>query len=216
MSDTARLEVMRRYLQAPAVLTIDVHRGHLDPEVATLPVPADVAARVTADINAFLNAARSRRVPVVHVVTSYRHRDEIVSNPFWRYKNTEKGSTRSNIDRHNLSGSPGVELMPGTLAPGDRVVDCKKRYDCFHETDLDLTLRALGVRSLALVGVNTNSCVLATAIAANVRDYAVFVVREGVDSMDGPEAHSTGLRAVELAFGWVVSAAEILEILGPG
>src|SRR2546426_877783 len=31
-----------------AVLAIDTHRGHLDPEVATMPVAADVAADVVA------------------------------------------------------------------------------------------------------------------------------------------------------------------------
>ena len=90
--------------------------------------------------------------------------------------------------------------MPGVYEDGDHIVDCKKRYDCFYETDLDFTLRTLGANSLLLVGVNTNSCVLATSIAANVRDYAVFVVKEGVDSMDGEKAHNVGLQALHHFF----------------
>lgn len=204
---------LRRYLEQPVVVTIDVHRGHLDPAVATLPVPAEVAERVTGSIVDFLDAVREYGVPVVHVITSYRTPEEITNNPFWHSKNTQADSTRADIERHNLRGSPGVELMPGVFRDGDAVVDSKKRYDCFYQTDLDLTLRSLGARSLLLVGVNTNSCVLATAIAANVRDYAVFVVEEGVDSMDGEEAHATGLAAVEYAFGWAVSAADVLAAL---
>lgn len=205
---------LTQYLRNPAVVTIDVHRGHLDPAVATLPAPPHVAARVTANINGFLTELRKRNVPVVHLITQYRHAAEITSNPFWHFKNAQKGSTRSHIDRHNLLGSPGVELMPGTFVEGDHVIDCKKRYDCFYQTDLQFTLQSLGAKSVLLVGVNTNSCVLATAVAANVRDYAVFVVRDCVDSMDGEEAHAVGLRALEFAFGWAVSSGEVLAALG--
>ncbi len=202
-----------QYLESPAVVTIDVHRGHLDPSVATLPAPPDVAKRVTASIIDFLSKVREHGVPVVHMITKYRTADEITKNPFWHYKNAQADSTRANIDRHNLLNSPGIDLMPGVFQEGDAVVDCKKRYDCFYETDLDFTLRSLGAKSVLLVGVNTNSCVLATGIAANVRDYAVFVVKEGVDSMDGKEAHATGLKALEFAFGWAVSADDVLATL---
>ena len=211
--ETNHSEVLEQYLRTPAVVTIDVHRGHLDPSVATLPVPAPVAERLTAAINSFLAAARKGGVPVVHVVTKYRDGDEIINNPFWNLKNTQKESTRSHIARHNLLGAPGLELMPGTFAEGDRIVDCKKRYDCFYETDLHFTLQALGVKSVLLVGVNTNSCVLATAIAANVRDYAVFVVSDCVDSMDGEEAHAVGLRALQFAFGWPVTSDQVLAAI---
>lgn len=206
-------QLLHQYLKNPAVITIDVHRGHLDPSVATLPAPPEVAKRVTANIVDFLDHVRARGVAVVHMITKYRSGEEITNNPFWHFKNAQKDSTRANIDRHNLLASPGLELMPGVFAEGDHIVDCKKRYDCFYETDLDFTLRVLGAKSILLVGVNTNSCVLATSIAANVRDYAVFVVNEGVDSMDGEEAHATGLKAIELAFGWAVSAEEVLAAL---
>ena len=192
---------------------IDVHRGHLDPSVATLPAPPDVSKRVTSNIVSFLREVRKHKVPVVHIVTKYRSGDEIINNPFWHFKNTQKDSSRANIDRHNLVGSPGLELMPGIFEDGDHILDSKKRYDCFYETELDATLRSLGAKSVLLVGINTNSCVLATAIAANVRDYAVFVVEESVDSMDGEEAHNVGLQALKFAFGWVVSAEEVLAAL---
>jgi len=211
--ETREEEALKRYLKHPAVVTIDVHRGHLDQEVATLPAPPDVATRVTADIARFLDAVRKRGVPIVHMITQYRDGDEIINNPFWDFKNSQKNSTRSNIARHNLAGSPGTELMPGIFKEGDRIVDCKKRYDCFHQTDLDFTLRALNARSILLVGVNTNSCVLATAIAGNARDYAVFVVTEGVDSMDGEEAHGVGLQAIQFAFGWAVTIEQVTHAL---
>jgi hypothetical protein len=76
---------------------------------------------------------------VVHVVTSYRDTEEIAGNPFWRAI-ADTNATRANVLRHNLDVLPGVELMPGILAEGDRVVATKKRYDCFLHTDLDFLL----------------------------------------------------------------------------
>jgi hypothetical protein len=46
-----------------AVVTMALHRGHLDPHLATLPLTAD-------------GVARGIGAPVVHVVTGYRHEDD--------------------------------------------------------------------------------------------------------------------------------------------
>ena len=48
----------------PAVVAIDLHRGHLDMEVATLPAPADVAARVVAANTEFNQACRKLDIPI--------------------------------------------------------------------------------------------------------------------------------------------------------
>ena len=103
------------------------------------------------------------------------------------------------------------------LDPRDFVVDTKKRYDCFLGTDLDFVLRSHGINTLLITGVNTNSCVLATTTAANVRDYAVIVVEDCVDSMDGPDLHAAGLACIKTAFGFVMDtdAVMVLEALVP-
>ena len=197
----------------PAVVTIDLHRGHLDPAIATLPLPAERAEKLTRHCVEILTRFRAIGVPIVHVITRYRSIAEILSNPFWRFQADCAGSSRSAIARHNLEGGKGIELMPGIAGPGDLRVEMKKRYDCFLGSDLELTLRALGAEALLLMGVNTNSCVLATATAASVRDFAVFIIEDGVDSMEGPELHQAALRIISAAFGWVVNSEDILQLL---
>ena len=200
----------------PAVLTIDVHRGHLDPSCATLPLPAETSARVVAANERFLGAARAAGIPVVHVVTYYREVGEIANNPFWRAI-ADTATTRGNIMRHNLDGMPGTELIPELYDPSyDRVVRTKKRYNCFLATDLDFTLRSLGVNTLLITGVNTNSCVLATTIAAQTMDYAAIVVTDCVDTVDGPDFHQAALRCIERAFGWVMTPEEALRAVTGG
>lgn len=193
-----------------AVVTIDLHRGHLDPGVATLPLAAAVSERVVAANVAFLGEARTRGIPVVHVVTRYRDAEEISGNAFWRAI-ADSQATRANVLRHNLAHLPGVELMPGVHAQGDRIVATKRRYDCFLHTDLEFTLQRLGVNTLLITGVNSNSCVLATTIAASVRDYASIVVEDCVDTVDGETFHAAALSCIRRAFGWAMPASEVLE-----
>ncbi len=198
----------------PAVVTIDLHRGHLDPSVATLPLPADSSAALLGRTVPLLDACRGFGVPVVHVVTTYRDRSEILSNRYWRVQADRPDSSRKHIAEHNLEGMPGLELMPGVAAPGDALVETKKRYDCFVGTDLEFILRSGEHDSVLVFGVNTNSCVIATAIAASVRDYAVFVVEDGVDTMLGPLLHDAALTVIDASFGWVISGSTVVSVLG--
>ena len=49
VQEAMRRELNQRLKLDPAktaVLAIDTHRGHLDPEIATMPVAADIAADV--------------------------------------------------------------------------------------------------------------------------------------------------------------------------
>lgn len=195
-----------------AVVAIDCHRGHLDPAVATMPAAPEIAARLVDANRRFLDGARKLAIPVVHCVTTYRDVAEIRANPFWRTRAEDPNATRKNVLRHNLAGSPGCTIMPGLQEAGDFVVDTKKRYDCFRGTDLDMTLRSHGVNTVLITGINTNSCVLATACAANVRDYAVIVVEDCVDTMDTPAHHEAALLCLRTAFGFVLSAQETLEL----
>ncbi len=195
----------------PAVVTVDVHRGHLDPAVATMPVPADRAEQVVR-ANAFLaDHVRAAGVPVIHVMTCYRSAAEIATNPWWASV-AGTTATRRNVLVHQVVPSPGLEVMPEVLRDGDIVVATKKRYDCFVATDLEHVLRSLDIDTLILTGINTNSCVLATAIAGNVRDYAVTVVRECVDTMDR-SLHEPALDIIDAAFGWTMTTDEVLDSL---
>jgi biuret amidohydrolase len=200
-----------------AALAIDMHRGHLDPAVATMPLPAESCRRVIAAARRLFGALRERGVPVVHAVTVYRDAAEAAANPFWKAIADDPSMKRGSNLRHNLAGSPGTEIVPELRDARDLVVDGKKRYDCFHETDLDFVLRRrLGARAVILAGVNTTSCVLCTAFAAHARDYGVVIAAECVDSMDGEEMHRFALRNMAATVGWVLRSDEILASLDRG
>lgn len=195
-----------------AVVAIDLHRGHLDLSVATMPTTQEVADRVIAANKRLFDWCRANGILVVHQLTSYRDEAEIRANPFWRTRAEDPNATRKNVMRHNIIGGPGCTVMPELLDSRDFIVDTKKRYDCFLGTDLDFVLRSHGVNTLLVTGVNTNSCVLATTTAANVRDYSVIVVEDCVDSMDGPEMHAAGLACIRTAFGFVMDTDAVMKL----
>lgn len=195
----------------PAVIAIDLHRGHLDPSVATMPLPADQAKVVVEANRVFLDNCRKAGIPVIHQMTLYRSVEEISTNPVWRTKAEDPNATRKNVLKHNLWGLPGTQVMPELLHDDDWIITTKRRYDCFIGSDLEFTLKNNGINTLLITGVNTNSCVLATTTAACCRDFAPIVIEECVDTMDGKEAHEAALRCVRHAFGWVMSGEEAIK-----
>ena len=197
-----------------ALVAIDMHRGHLDPAVATLPLPAERCGPVITRAAELFDGVRARGVPVVHVVTEYGDATEIAANPFWKAIHDDPTKARRGILRHNLAGSPGTQVIPELLDPRDLVVRGKRRYDPFQATDLEFTLRRrLGADTLILAGINTSTCVLCAAFEATNRDFRVIVAADAVDSMDGEEMHRFALRLVGAALGWPLGNAEILAAL---
>jgi nicotinamidase-related amidase len=200
-----------------AMVAIDMHRGHLDPSVATLPLPAERCPGVIARARALFTALRGIGVPVVHVVTVYRDPAETLANPFWNAIANDPTKKRSGNRRHNIVGMPGTEIIPDLLDPADRIVSTKKRYSAFFGTDLDFLLsRRLKVDTLILAGINTTSCILCSAFDATNRDYRVVVAADACDSMDGEEAHAFALALMANVTGWVMSNDEILQAFGIG
>ena len=196
-----------------AIVAIDLHRGHLDMSVATMPAAPDVAARVVQANRRLMDWARGAGIPVVHLVTQYRDAEEIRVNPFWRTRAEDPNNPRKNVLRHNIIGMPGGEIMPGLHDTArDWVVNTKKRYNCFVATDLDLLLRSHGINTLIVTGVNTNSCVLSTVTADCSMDYAVVVASDCVDTMDKPELHDAALLCIRTAFGFVMTSREIMDL----
>jgi nicotinamidase-related amidase len=196
-----------------AVVAIDMHRGHLDPSVATLPLPTERCGPVIKRAAALFADMRARSIPIVHVVTEYRDAAEIAANPFWKAAHDDPNKARKGILRHNLAGGPGTEIIPELLDARDVVVRSKKRYGVFTPTDLEFVLRRRGVETVILAGINTTTCVLCAAFEATNRDFRVVVAADAVDSMDGEDMHRFALRLVSAALGWPLTNAEILAAL---
>lgn len=197
-----------------ALVSIDMHRGHLDPSVATMPLPAERCGPLLVRTQELFEHVRHMDVPIIHVVSTYRDEQELSSSPIWKAKSEDPSATRRNAMRHNLIGGPGTEIMPGLHQTGDVVVTSKKRYSSFLGTELDWLLRSrFAVDTVILTGVNTNTCVLCAAFDACNRDYRVIVAEECVDTMDGEALHRFALESIKASLAWVWDNSTIVQAL---
>ena len=210
-----------------AVVTVDMHRGHLDPAVATMPAAPQDSERVIRATERLLREARAAGVHVVHVVTVQRLIPGLGAEgracPFWAKLSQMVESDRwipgkkSTLDEHNIEGSILTQIIPSLYDRArDYVVDNKKRLNCFTNTDLEHLLRILGVKTVVLTGINTNTCVLNTAFSALDRDFAVVVISDCVASMYGDDLHVFALQNIARCIGWVLTLDEFVEKLKAG
>jgi len=212
---------------ATAIVAIDMHRGHLDMDVATMPATPEDAKRVIAAAKEVLDFSRKNRIPVIHVVLVYRRIPGIGSegmvSPYWQAMHAAQGEKdrltpgrKSTVREHNVEGSPGTQIIPVLQGPGDYVINNKKRLDCFYGTDLRQLLETLHVKNVVLMGINTNTCVLNTAFTAFNLDYRVVVLSDCVASMYGEDLHLLGLQNVARCLGWVVTNEQFFAKLKEG
>ena len=214
-------------LSKTAVVAVDMHRGHLDPSVATMPASPGDCERVISSTKRLLDLIRSHNIPVIHVILVQRKLPgfgaEGMIVGFWRAlhqiseeENRLTPNRKSTVAEHNLEGSPGTQIIPELLGPNDYIINNKKRLDCFYGTDLEILLRTLGVETVILIGINTNTCVLNTAFSAFNRDFQVVVISDCVASMYGEDLHILGLENVKRCLGYVLTVDEFKEKLSQG
>jgi nicotinamidase-related amidase len=201
-----------------AVITIDCQRSHLDLAVATMPAAPQAAASLVAATARLLRLARGSGMSVIHVLSQNRilpkGQPESMCNPFWAAVERSQYSLvpdrESNVSRHNLVGTVQTQLMPELgPEPGDVLVDRKRRLSIYRDTDLDLTLRELGVDTVVLAGVDTSTSVLCAAFESLNRDLRTIVVADCVQSLFGDDLHFFGLQNVARCLGWVLTVDEL-------
>ncbi|MFB1066777.1 cysteine hydrolase family protein [Natrinema sp. H-ect4] len=157
----------------PALLIIDPQYDFLDPNGAVYcPCSSvDSTAQVVENIHSLVAAARGADLPVIW--TKESHRDD----------RSDYGVELLSVERdHTLAGTEGEQFL-STFNSADDLPSAeylvrKRRYNCFHNTDLDHLLSTFDIDTLVLAGVTTNVCVHYTAQGAHERDYVFRVVEE--------------------------------------
>ena len=109
-------------------------------------------------------------------------------------------------------GSHWVEVDPRLEpAAGERIVE-KQWASGFFKTDLDESLRALGVDSLVVTGLTTSGCVRATAVDGLQYDYKVVVPAEAVGDRN-PDAHRANLFDLNAKYADVLDLDRVMHLI---
>ncbi|MBI2183349.1 MAG: cysteine hydrolase [Thaumarchaeota archaeon] len=98
------------------------------------------------------------------------------------------------------------ELRP---LEGEYVVP-KRRYSAFKNTDLDVVLKAKGIRTLVFTGTATHGCVESSVRDAFETDYNCVVLRDCTATGD-KQIHDHSLKVMSMNFGTVVDSGKVLD-----
>lgn len=196
-----------------AVVTIDCQRGNLEPEIASLPVPADECKRVIAGTNRLLATARKQSIAIIHVTTVYEA-PLLGQHPFERamlqLKESFSPHAKSDFARHKSPGSIEGQIVPALdVQPTDLLVDSKRTFDAFLGTPLELLLKFMQKDTLFIAGCNTNTCVLASVFGAYNRGLRAVVISDCVASAYGEDLHQFALSNIQRRLGWVLSLDDL-------
>lgn len=129
--------------------------------------------------------------PTIHVNDNFSH---------WQ------GEFREMVARCLEAGGHPAAIA-GHLAPRSHDYHVlKPKHSGFLATPLAILLAKLGIRRLVLTGIAADSCVLATAQDANMREYRIWSPRDCVAAISG-ERKERALKLMASAMGAEVAAS---------
>jgi nicotinamidase-related amidase len=189
-----------------AVVVIDVQHDFCsaDGAMATvLGLDLSPIQRRVPDVNALVADARALGVPVVWVREAFL-RDRMTSHQRRLYTDGD-GIW---LVGEGTEGAGWYAELTSPL-PGEPVVT-KRNYDAFSNTDLDLLLRGLGVRTVVMAGFTTNVCVETGARQAYVKGYDLVVVSDCTAAPSQAE-HDASLVNIGKYFGAVLDRHAVAD-----
>lgn len=167
-------------LNSPAILVVDMLN-----DFVTGALGCDRARAIVPATAQLLDAARKAGVPVIFCNDAHL----------------------PGIDRelqiwgdHAIVGTPGAEVIPELgLCEKDYVVP-KRRYSGFFQTDLDILLKELGVKTVIVTGLHAHMCVRHTSADAYCLGYDVVAAKECLNSFTEEEFQG-GLAYLKTCYG---------------
>lgn len=178
---------------------------HPDGKFAAWGLPAEVARRnVIANTKGLLQAARSARMPVIHV--SGVTRPGLAGSP----RNAAVWQALASMGVL-LEGTWGAQLHDELKPEDGEMVVIKRRVSAFYHSDLQLALRDVGATAIILCGVATNYVVEGTARDAADAGFVVIVAEDCCATVS-EQVHQASLQAIGM-LTTVTSSAEIVKAL---
>ena len=153
-----------------------------------------------------LEAARLNGALVCHVGFWTLPENRSDSGPWLAQR---RRSTYSS-DKLCIADTEGAEFIDELSPEAGELVIHKHRYSGFKGTDLDMTLRARGIKSIIVTGVSTNVCVESTLRDGFEIGYYAAIVEDATASWD-MNLHRATIETVNHRFGVVLQTSDILD-----
>lgn len=149
-----------------------------------------------------VKTARDKNIPVFFVKRIYRtNGSDVELTRYKSWKNGKKAMTPESTG--NISAQAPDGLKPQN---GDYTI-IKPRWSAFFNTELDLILRRLMIRTVILIGTTTPNCIRTTAYDANSLEYNVVVLKDCCSSAT-EEIQNANIADMERMGAVIMSAAD--------
>lgn len=164
-----------------------------------------MAEAIVPNLKRLISACRKTKIPIIY--TAHVHQDPKVDGGM-----TAEWWPELRDKKVLVAGSKGAEIHSEIAPKPNEKIIFKHRYSAFYNTDLEITLRGLGVTDLIISGVMTNICCESTTRDAFFRDFRIFFLADGTGSIDD-NLHLGTLRALAYAFAYVTTVEEIIKTI---
>ncbi|MEX0730757.1 MAG: isochorismatase family cysteine hydrolase [Aquisalimonadaceae bacterium] len=193
--------------QPSALLVVDMQNDFCHPQGGFAKRGVQLSPPVNElvdNLDQLIAGARAWQVPIFFI----RMENGVwTDSPSWRQR-VKVGPSAQELPTC-AEGSWGAEFHGVAPTSDDRLI-VKHRYSAFVDTELDLCLRALEVRTLVVAGVVTNVCVESTARDAFMKDYFVVTAADCC-AANSQQEHDAALFTLDRYFGSVASSEDILR-----
>jgi biuret amidohydrolase len=191
-----------------AVVCIDMQNDLVHPEgrIATYGLDMSWMYEIIPRCQAFLQESRALGLFVVHVQTVCLPGSASLSDS-WR---RALGAILSGDAEFVLQGTWGAAIIDECAPLVGEPVVTKRRSSAFRATDLDLILRANGIRTVVCIGEQTPGCVEATFRDAAYYDYYNVLVEDCIAAYDRAQHEASVM--IQRARHDVCTAEEVISI----
>jgi nicotinamidase/pyrazinamidase len=145
----------------PAIIVVDMLKDNLkeNPRNPYLQEGRDIIP----NLQRLLEESRKREFPIVFACDSFLKDDFIF---------------KGRMKVHSLRGTKGAEVVDELKPELADIILPKRRFSAFFKTDLDQTLRTLGVDTIIVTGITTEVCVLMTVMDGLSHDFSVIILED--------------------------------------
>ena len=114
---------------------------------------------------------------------------------------------------HVVGGDKSSEVIPELDPRPDDYYIPKYRWSAFHQTYLDLALRARGIGTIIISGGSTDVGVTSTVYSGRDLDYNLIVVRDACGSSHDQRAHDTLMELIFPRMSRVRTTDQVLQMI---
>ncbi len=135
------------------------------------------ASSITESVAKAISYARDNKMPIIYSVVGFRDgMPEISMN--------NKSFAASKERFASLTTNDQIKIETSVSPSANDIVVVKRRFSAFTGSDLEVLLRAQGIRHIVLTGISTSGVVLSTTREAADKDYQITILSDACGDAD--------------------------------